>query len=70
MTGLVKKQVLPSPVRQVRSLKRIQAAVLMIHPTEPAVRRPDVRLILRCLLHPMEQTALTVANILATTPAI
>ena len=70
MTGLARKPVLPSPVRQVRSLKRIQAAALMIHPTAPAVRRPVVRLILPCLLHPMEQTAQMAANILATTPAI
>ena len=70
MTGLVRKQVLPSPVRQVRSSKRTPAAVLMIHPTEPAVRRPDVRRILHCLLRLTEQTAQTAASILATTPAI
>ena len=69
MTGLVRKPVLPSPVRQVRSLKRTQAAVLMIHPTELAVRRPDVRRILRCLLHLTVQTAQMAASILATTPA-
>ena len=62
MTGLVRKPVLPSPVRQVRSLKRTQAAVLMIHPTELAVRRPDVRRILRCLLRLTVQTVPTAAS--------
>ena len=66
MTGLVKKQVLPSPVRQVRSLKRTPAAAPMIHHMVPAVHRPDVRRILRCLLHPMEQTA----QMAASTPVI
>ena len=46
MTGLARKQVLPSPVRQVRSSKKHLAAALMIHHMVPAVRRPDVRRIL------------------------
>ena len=62
MTGLVRKPVLPSPVRPVRSLKRTQAAVLMIHPTELAVRRPVVRRILRCLLRLTVQTVPTAAS--------
>ena len=64
MTAPVRKQVLPSPVRQVRSLKRIQAAVLMIHLTVPAVRRPVVRRILRCPLRLTVRTAPTVASML------
>ena len=68
MTGLVKKQVLLNPVRPGRNSKRIPDVALMIHPTEPAVRRPDVRRILRCLLHPMEQTAQMAASIPVTTP--
>ena len=62
MTGLARKPVLPSPVRQARSLKRTQAAVLMIHPTELAVRRPVVRRILRCLLRLTVQTVPTAAS--------
>ena len=62
MTGLVRKPVLPSLVRQVRSSKRIPDVALMIHPTEPAVRRPDVRRILHCLLRLTEQTAQTAAS--------
>ena len=38
----------------------------MIHPTELAVRRPDVRRILRCLLHLTVQTA----QMAASTPVI
>ena len=38
----------------------------MIHPTEPAVRRPDVRRILRCLLRLMGLTA----RMAASTPVI
>ena len=45
MTGPVKKPVLPSPVRQVRSSKRTPAAALMTHLTAPVVNRQDVRLI-------------------------
>ena len=47
MTGHVRKPVLPKPVRQVRSLKRIQAAVLMIRHMVPAASRQDVLNILR-----------------------
>ena len=45
MTGLVRKPVLPKPVRQVRSLKRTPAAAPMILPTEHVASRPVVRLI-------------------------
>ena len=62
MTGLVRKPVLPSLVRQVRSSKRIPDVALMIHPTVPAVRRQDVRQILHCLLRLTEQTAQTAAS--------
>ena len=41
----------------------------MIHPTVPAVRRPDVRRILRCLLHLTVQTAQMAASMPVITPA-
>ena len=41
----------------------------MIHPTELAVRRPDVRRILRCLLHLTVQTAQMAASMPVITPA-
>ena len=69
MTGLARKQDIQTPARQDRSLKRPPAAALMIHHMVPAVRRQDVRRILRCLLHPMEQTARMAASIPVITPA-
>ena len=69
MPVLVRILVMSTLVLPDRSSKKHLAAALMIHLTEPAALHPDVRRILRCLLHPMEQTVLTAVSILATTPA-
>ena len=45
MTELVRILVMSTLVLPVRNSKTLPAAALMIHPTEPVVRRQDVRLI-------------------------
>ena len=62
MTVLVKKPVIPKPVRQARSSKRIPDAVLMITHSAPVVRRQDVRAILRQIHLLTAQTARTAAS--------
>ena len=69
MTVLVRILVMSTLVLPDRSLKRPPAAALMIHHMVPAVRRPDVRRILRCLLHLMARTARMAASIPVITPA-
>ena len=70
MTVLVKKPVIPKPVRQARSSKRIRGDVLMIPLMGLAVRRQDVRDILRQIRLLTAQTARTAASTPVITPVI